>query len=228
MNCIVVDDNEVIRKQISAFIRKSGFLSCFGEFENPVGIESCIDENDVSLIFLDIEMPLMSGFDFLDKLGKDVQIIVISASRKYALEAYDYNITDYLLKPISYERFIAASSKAVERHIASKKSHRDLYFKINDTFTRVQTCDIFYGRLLGDKFEITLDNRSLIVDGVICDYLLHNCDSFVKVKDDCIVNASKVSHLSDDGKLCFNDEFCVADDIIVEDKFVLELQNHLS
>lgn len=228
MNCIVVDDNEVVRKQISGFIKKSGFLSCCGEFENPVGIESCIDNNDVSLIFLDIEMPFMSGFDFLDKLHKDVQIIVISASRKYALDAYDYNITDYLLKPISYERFISASCKAVERFIASRKTSRDLYFKVNDSFTRVALSDIFYGKILGDKFEITLDNRSLIVDGIIYDYLLQNCDSFVKVKDDCIVNASKVSHLSEEGKLCFNDEFCVVDDIIVEDKFVSELQNHLS
>lgn len=120
MNCIVVDDSEMVQKQIAGFIEKSGFLTCCGTFANPVGIETCIDENNVSLIFLDIEMPQMSGFDFLDKYKKNIQIIVISASRKYALEAYDYDITDYLLKPIAYERFLVAANKAVEKHILQK------------------------------------------------------------------------------------------------------------
>lgn len=120
MNCIVVDDSEVIRTQIAGFINKSGFLTCCGTFANPVGIEKCIEENNVSLIFLDIEMPQMSGFDFLDKYKKDIQIVVISASRKYALEAYDYDITDYLLKPIAYERFLTAANKALEKHILHK------------------------------------------------------------------------------------------------------------
>ena len=90
------------------------------DIANPIGIENCIEENNVSLIFLDIEMPQMSGFDFLDKYRKDVQIIVISGSRKYALESYNYDITDYLLKPISYERFLVAANKAVEKHILQK------------------------------------------------------------------------------------------------------------
>jgi len=120
MNCIIVDDSELVRTQMSGFIEKSEFLTCCGSFANPVGIEKCIEENDVSLIFLDIEMPLMSGFDFLDKYNKDIQIIVISASRKYALESYDYDITDYLLKPIAYDRFLVAANKALEKHILQK------------------------------------------------------------------------------------------------------------
>ncbi|MBO7132924.1 MAG: response regulator [Bacteroidales bacterium] len=120
MNCIVVDDSEVVQKQIAGFVEKSGILTCCGTFANPIGIENCIEENNVSLIFLDIEMPQMSGFDFLDKYRKDVQIIVISGSRKYALESYNYDITDYLLKPISYERFLVAANKAVEKHILQK------------------------------------------------------------------------------------------------------------
>ena len=120
MNCIVVDDSEVVRTQMAAFVEKTGFLTCCGTFANPVGIEKCIEENNVSLIFLDIEMPQMSGFDFLDKYQKDIQIIVISVSRKYALESYNYDLTDYLLKPISYERFLTAANKAVEKHILQK------------------------------------------------------------------------------------------------------------
>ena len=102
MNCIVVDDSEMVQKQIAGFIEKSGFLTCCGTFANPIG------------------MPQMSGFDFLDKYKKNIQIIVISASRKYALDAYDYDITDYLLKPIAYERFLVAANKAVEKHILQK------------------------------------------------------------------------------------------------------------
>ncbi len=229
MNCIVVDDNEVVRKQVSAFIEKTGFLTCCGEFANPVNLASFIDENNVSLIFLDIEMPFMSGFDFLEKLSKDVQIIVISANSKYALEAYDYNITDYLLKPLTYTRFTSAVNKAVEKLIATKKTGCNLYFKINGNFVRISPNDILYCKVLDDNLEIFTTTRSVIVSDVIAESIQNNCKSFVWVDNDkFLVNLAKVESLSDDGHLYFNEDYCVADEIVVENSQIPELKNLIS
>lgn len=228
MNCIIIDDSEIVRKQMASFVRKTGFLNCCGEFASPNEISSCLETNNISLIFLDIEMPIMSGFDFLEKFDSDIQIIVISASSKYALEAFDYNITDYLLKPITYERFMAAVTRAVEKHVAANKSGSDLYFKSNGGFIRVAHNDIMYGKICNDKFEITTDSFSMIVSAATANTLQKSNSPFAMVNDSYMVNVSKIQSLSDDGHVNFKDDFCAVEEIIADEHHLAELQNLLS
>lgn len=225
MDCIIIDDSEIIRKQMSSFIQKTGFLNCCGEFSCPSEIDSCLETNNISLIFLDIEMPGMSGFDFLEKFDRDIQIIVISVSRKYALEAFNYDITDYLLKPITYERFMSAVTRAVEKHVAANKKGSDLYFKSNGSFIRVPQNDIVYGKVCNDMFEITTDSFSLMVGSVTADSLLSCGCKFAMVNDCHLVNISKIHSVSDDGHINFKEGFCAAEEIIVDEKHLADLKN---
>ncbi|MFN8257816.1 MAG: LytTR family DNA-binding domain-containing protein [Bacteroidales bacterium] len=117
MNCIVIDDDSVSRLLIEKYVNKTEFLEFRGAYNSAIdALNAMQTENDIDLIFLDIEMPEMSGVEFIKTLKNLPQIIVISAKDKYALEAIEYDVTDYLLKPISFTRFFKAVEKASKRH----------------------------------------------------------------------------------------------------------------
>ena len=117
MNCIVIDDDKVSRLLIEKYINKTDFLEFKGAYTNAVeALNTMQSENDIDLIFLDIEMPEMSGVEFIKTLTNLPQVIVISAKDKYALEAIEYDVSDYLLKPISFSRFIKAVEKVHAKH----------------------------------------------------------------------------------------------------------------
>ncbi|MBN1251104.1 MAG: response regulator transcription factor [Bacteroidales bacterium] len=124
MNCIVIDDDKVSRLLIEKYVNKTDFLEFKGAYNNAVdALNTMQSENDIDLIFLDIEMPEMSGVEFIKTLTNLPQIIVISAKDKYALEAIEYDVADYLLKPISFTRFV----KAVEKvHAKFKEAQEQL------------------------------------------------------------------------------------------------------
>jgi len=116
MNCIVIDDDKVSRLLIEKYVKKTEGLEFNGAYDNAIdALNDMQNEHDIDLIFLDIEMPEMSGVEFIKTLQKLPQIIVISAKDKYALEAIEYDVVDYLLKPISYTRFFKAVEKARSR-----------------------------------------------------------------------------------------------------------------
>jgi DNA-binding LytR/AlgR family response regulator len=117
MNCIVIDDDNVSRLLIEKYVSKTEFLEFKGAYNSAIeALNAMQTENDIDLIFLDIEMPEMSGVEFIKTLQNLPQIIIISAKDKYALEAIEYDVTDYLLKPISFTRFFKAVEKASKKH----------------------------------------------------------------------------------------------------------------
>ena len=112
LNCIVVDDDEMSRKVVVHFIEKTNFLQLTQEFDNAIDATQYLDEEHVDIIFLDVQMPEMSGMDFINALEKDIDIILITSEEKYAVEAFEKKVTDYLVKPIEYPRFLQAAKKA--------------------------------------------------------------------------------------------------------------------
>ncbi|MGM0648951.1 MAG: LytR/AlgR family response regulator transcription factor [Bacteroidota bacterium] len=175
MNCIVIDDDHIVRKLIEEFIGKTNKLRLFGSYDNPVSALSEIagSGKQVDIIFLDVEMPEMSGLELIENLKTKPQIIIISGKDKYALRAFDYDVTDYLLKPISYSRFYKAVERAIEHRDNSveeinnkenKASNRnELFIKENAKLTRVRIDEIYYVEAQENYVSIqTYDNRYLI------------------------------------------------------------------
>ena len=118
MNCIIVDDDKFSIKIIEEFVTRTEGLNLLGSFSSAVEAVNMLNQsgaNPVHLIFLDIEMPEMSGIEFLKSLNVIPQVIIYSSEEKYALECYEYDVTDYLLKPVQYGRFIKALNRARER-----------------------------------------------------------------------------------------------------------------
>ena len=116
MNCVIVDDEPLAREGLTDFVEDVDFLSLSGTCENPVQLTSFLETHAVDLIFLDIRMPKMSGLDFLKIAKNPPMVILTTAFPNYALESFQLNVLDYLLKPITFERFFLAVNKAKDYH----------------------------------------------------------------------------------------------------------------
>ena len=146
MNCIIIDDDLMSRRIIEEFVNRTDQLRLVNSYENAVdAINAFGGDEDIDLIFLDIEMPEMSGIDFLETLTNPPQIIIISSKDKYALDAFNYDVTDYLLKPISYSRFFKAVNKAnlrFKNKIENKEE--EIFIKKNSALVRLKYDDILW------------------------------------------------------------------------------------
>ncbi len=148
MNCIIIDDDKLSRRILEEFIKKTEGLILKHSLQDAVSaINTLKYDDEVHLIFLDIEMPEMSGIDFLNSLKNPPQIIIVSSKEKYALDAFEYDVTDYLLKPVTYSRFFKAIAKATERFEKNKMNvlgREELFIKKNSALVRLRYEEILW------------------------------------------------------------------------------------
>ena len=168
INCIILDDEPLAIKVIQNFIKKTDYLNCIGTFSNAPLSLPFLKKNNVDLMFLDINMPFIDGISFLKKLDTPPKTIITSAHSEYALESYDLNVTDYLLKPISYERFEIATSKVhnelSQMKKASSNMSRDFIFvRVNKINVKINFDDILVVESLKDYIKIITKTSSFIV-----------------------------------------------------------------
>ncbi|MFA9388350.1 MAG: LytR/AlgR family response regulator transcription factor [Prolixibacteraceae bacterium] len=114
IRCAIVDDEFLARQYLSDYVSKIPFLELVGDFNSPLKVIDLIKCGQIDLLFLDIEMPDITGLDFLRTLDKQPLVIFTTAYKEYALEGYELNVSDYLLKPFSFERFLKAINKVSE------------------------------------------------------------------------------------------------------------------
>lgn len=111
IRCAIVDDEFLARQYLSDYVSKVPFLELVGDFNSPLKVMDLIKKGYVDLLFLDIQMPDITGLEFLKTLEKQPLVVFTTAYKEYALEGYELNVTDYLLKPFSFERFLKAVNK---------------------------------------------------------------------------------------------------------------------
>ena len=148
MNCMILDDDELSRRIIEEFVNKTDGLELTHSCSDPVsGINELKQDDSVDLIFLDIEMPEMTGLDFLDSLSSTPQVIIFSSKGKYAVDSYNYDVTDYLLKPVNYTRFLQAVAK-VQKRLEEEQSDElgltEIFIKKNSTLVRLKYVEILW------------------------------------------------------------------------------------
>src|SRR5690606_35932820 len=114
INCLVVDDEELARTLLENYISRLPHLSLAGKCANPLEALKVMEETEVDLLFLDIQMPELTGIDFLKSLQQKPLVIFTTAYSEYAIEGYQLDVIDYLLKPFSFERFVQAVNRALE------------------------------------------------------------------------------------------------------------------
>lgn len=165
MNCLIVDDEPLALELLEDNISRIPFLNLKGKFTNPLDTLTCLKEEQIDLIFLDIQMPGLSGMQFLKNLVNPPMVIFITAYKNYALEGYELNVVDFLVKPVEFDRFVKACDKAHRTYILNKsdKNRPDTNTTMSSIFVhseyslvRIQLEDICYVEGLKDYVKIFL------------------------------------------------------------------------
>lgn len=161
MNCVIIDDDEMARRTIEMCVKRTDFLTLAGSFEHVSEAVGYIAKNKVDLIFLDIEMPEISGIDFMRNFSTLAQIIVISGKANYAIDAFDFNVTDYLVKPPEYARFLKAVTKAAGNSALSPApvASDGIFIKKDSRLVKLNVKDIVWVEALADYVIIHCDNN---------------------------------------------------------------------
>lgn len=202
MKCIIIDDDKVSRLVIEKYISRTDFLDLTTSFDNAVDAANFFNNmNIVDLIFLDIEMPGMSGVEFLESLNNLPQIIIISAKEKYALQAIQHDVTDYLLKPIVYSRFLKAAVKAnnlMSEELKKDRSNGIFIKSSSSSFIRLFYDDILWIEAMENYVVITTyDQRHTIHFTMKAILNKLPADKFIRVHRSYIINKKRIERIED-------------------------------
>ena len=206
INCIIIDDEELARKLLETYVEKVPLLTCKDSFENPLDGLSFLKSNAIDLIFLDIQMPEIKGTDFVELIAKSrTQVIFTTAYSEYAIKEFELNVMDYLLKPITFSRFLNAVEKFPERESTNKKPVEHIVIKSGYDFHKISIQEILYIESYSEYVHYYLDNGKKIIANQSLSKLLPSLpDSFLRVNRSYIVNGQKVSGLK--GRALFINE----------------------
>jgi two-component system, LytTR family, response regulator len=171
IQCLIVDDEPVAREILENHLEKIDSVNVVGNCKNALEAFNKINSKKVDLIFLDINMPEISGLSFAKSINKNIKIIFTTAYREYAVDGFDLQAVDYLLKPISFERLLQAVNKYLDEnnHVQNQKSEEILDEKSDFIFVRsdrkmikINFCDIDYVESLSDYIKIHLQEKTII------------------------------------------------------------------
>lgn len=150
INCIIVDDEPLARQVLKSYILQTPALSLVKDCSNALDAFSVITNERIDLMFLDIQMPSLSGIDFIKSLKSPPAVIFTTAFSEYAVMSYELNAIDYLLKPITFERFDLGISKYLNLQANTETFKPYYYFKVNGKMVRIETLDILFVKSVKD------------------------------------------------------------------------------
>ncbi|QMU30874.1 LytR/AlgR family response regulator transcription factor [Adhaeribacter radiodurans] len=194
IRCVITDDEPMARKGLQGYVDKIDFLELIGVCSSAIELNNLLKSNEVDLVFLDIEMPYLSGIELLQNLPQPPKVIFTTAYEQYALKGYDLNIVDYLLKPISFERFLKAVNKAHDLFLNAKAPAVDFIFvKSNNKLEKVFFQDILYLEAL-ENYVIIQTSTSKIITHTTLKHLLENLppSNFLQTHKSFVVNIDKI------------------------------------
>ncbi len=195
-NCIIVDDEPLAIEVIKTHVENMGIFTIAGECSNAIEAFQILSSSKIDLMFLDIQMPGVKGTDFLKNLVNPPKVILTTAYRDYALEGYELNVIDYLLKPIPYERFIRAVDKFLNTE--SRKSldslkERFIYLNINKKIHKILIDEIVYVESVKDYLSIHTLSGDIIAKHTISAFeLMLPENEFIRIHRSYIVSIGKI------------------------------------
>jgi len=202
MNCIIVDDDKLSCKILEGYVNKSSSLNLIGYFSDSLEARDVVTKRkDIDLIILDILMPEMNGFDFIGSLDFPPNIIIVSSAEEFAVKAFDFNVVDYLLKPVSYGRFCKAIDKTIRyfgRKEVTNNGDEEIFIKKGSSLVKLKLRDIIFIEALenyvtlttkDDKFTIHFTMKAIenqLPSGV-----------FIRVHRSFIINKSMIQSIKE-------------------------------
>ncbi|RZK18411.1 MAG: response regulator transcription factor [Hymenobacter sp.] len=216
LRCLVVDDDPLSVQIVANCIANTPFLTLAASCASAIEATQLLRQQTFDVLFLDVEMPLMSGLDLLRTLPDPPQVVLITSSQSYAVQAFEFAVTDYLLKPISYPRFLQAAQKVQDALAAARQAEAEAatlpagadanaeftFVKVDTKLVRVDFADVYYVEALGDYVHIVMTNHKYIVYSTMrAIEEKFPASRFVRVHRSFIVNISHVQALEDNSLL---------------------------
>lgn len=197
IKCIIVDDEPLAVSLLGSYVEKIPFLELVFSTENPIEALEFIQKNDAALVFLDIQMPELTGINFMKIVGDKMKYILTTAYSEYALEGYEHNVVDYLLKPISFDRFNRSAMKAQERFPVVEASETGHFFvKSSGQQHRINFDEILYVESIKDYVNIKTETQEYIVLDTLKSLENQLPENFIRIHKSFILNLNKVKSLS--------------------------------
>lgn len=206
IKCIIVEDQPPAQRILQKFIEDVGNLELIGVFSNGIDAVEFLKDNETQLMFLDIHLPKISGIDFLKSLSNPPQVILTTAFSEYALEGYDLNVVDYLLKPFSFQRFLQAVNKVQEKpqSAASKnidagfgENPNEIYVKSGHEYIKISIDEICFINSDSDYTEIQFASKKVLSNEPLKHWLaVLDSTRFVQLHKSYIVNTAKIERVS--------------------------------
>ncbi len=206
IRCLIVEDEPLAREIISRYVQQTPTLQLAGECANAIQAFTFLQQQPVDLMFLDIRMPQLNGNDFLKALQNPPKVIFTTAYPDYALESYELNAVDYLMKPITFERFLKAISKASDNAVAKndarvvpeeKKTDSFVYFRADRKMIKVMLSDILYVESMKDYVKIlTTDNTIISRQSITSVEAMLPEKEFIRTHRSFIVSIQKIRSFS--------------------------------
>jgi DNA-binding LytR/AlgR family response regulator len=204
IKCVIIDDEPLARKGLKEYIDDVEFLQLAAEFDNPLMATDMLDKGEIQLLFLDIQMPKITGLDFFKSLQQAPPVIFTTAYPQYALDGFEVNALDYLVKPVSFERFLKAVMKAREyyevreKNVAERASPAADYFfiKADNKLIKLFFDDVLFAEALQNYVVIhTSDKKyiSYLTFKAVEDYL--PVDRFIKTHKSYLIAASRIDSI---------------------------------
>lgn len=201
MNCIIVDDDELVLHTLETLIGETDFLTLVKSCKTAAEASAVIKKEEVDLIFLDVKLPGMNGLDFLKSFeGNKPLVIMITADKSAAAEAYNLDVSDFILKPITRARFLKAVSKskrsfAIDQHSVANDA---LFVKVNSVLRRVNMQDILYIEAMADYLTVHIANQKYVLKSTMKNMLDKLPEKeFIRVHNSFIVRIDKISSIED-------------------------------
>lgn len=196
LTCIIVDDELSSQRVLQHFISETEVLQLIQTCNNANEAFKYLQlNNPVDLIFLDINMPQQSGLDFYKSLKNPPAVIFTTAYPQYAVDGFEVNATDYLLKPIAYNRFLTAINKVIS-FSETKKEDTFIILKENKALHKVQFSDIIYLEAYGDYVKVNLKEKLIVTHSTFSNLLKQLPNYFIRTHKSFSININKLHHLS--------------------------------
>ena len=168
IKCIITDDEPLARKGLQGYIDKIDFLELVGVCEDAIQLNSLLKQQQADLLFLDIEMPYVSGIDFLKNMTQPPKVIFTTAYEQYAIKGYELDVLDYLLKPISFERFLKAANKAYDYFVDTSANQSNyLFIKTDNKLEKVNLNELLFVEAMENYVALYTPDKKLITHSTL-------------------------------------------------------------
>lgn len=199
IRCIITDDEPMARKGLQGYIEKIDFLELVAVCEDGIQLGNVLKEQPADLIFLDIEMPYLSGLELLSGLTNPPKVIIVSAYEQYALKGYELDVVDYLLKPVSFERFMKAVNKVYDWYVKERTDESQpgsIFVKTTQKYEKVDFTDILFVEALDNYVAIQMARKKIITHTTLSSFIKRlPPHKFVQIHKSFVVNVDKVTSL---------------------------------